>query len=181
MVLHTTIIEDIASYLCAPFDLLLACFDFGLCPTPALELLVVELGAKQSHSVLSIVGLGACLGVLDDDLFLDSCLGIFVLVAKTHTSLDLVDILPTSTAGSEGVPTDIRWVDLYLDGVVYQGNYEDGGEARHALALGIVGGDTYEPVYSGLALEEAIGLVTFDLHGHGLDTGFFAILVMVVL
>ena len=43
VVLHTTIIEDIASYLCTPFDLLLACFDFGLCPTPALELLVVEL------------------------------------------------------------------------------------------------------------------------------------------
>jgi len=43
VVLHTTVIEDIASDLCTPFDLLLACFDFGLCPTPALELLVVEL------------------------------------------------------------------------------------------------------------------------------------------
>ena len=40
----------------------------------------------------------------------------------------------------------------------------------------IVGGDTYESVYSSLTLEEAIGLVTFDLHGHGLDTGLFAIL-----
>ena len=31
-------------------------------------------------------------------------------------------------------------------------------------------------MYARLALEEAIGLVTLDLHGHGLDAGFIAVL-----
>ena len=176
MVLDAAVIEDVAAYLRPPLDLLLPCLDLGLRPTATLQLLVVELRAQQAQRVLSIVRLAARLGILDDQLLLDTRLGVGIAVAQAYAGLDLIDILPPCATGAEGVPAHQGGIDLHLDAVIDQRHDEDGGKAGHTLALRIVGRDTHQSVYARLTLEEAVGLIALDLHGHGLDACLIAVL-----
>ena len=72
VVLDAAVVEDVAAYLRPPLDLLLPSLDLGLRPTATLQLLVIELRAQQAQGVLSIVRLATRLGILDDQLLLDT-------------------------------------------------------------------------------------------------------------
>ena len=88
MILHSAVIEDVATDLGSPLDLLLPRLDLGLSSAATLELLVVELGTEEAHRVLTVIGLGAGLGILDDDLLLSARLGVSVAVAQAYTPLE---------------------------------------------------------------------------------------------
>ena len=81
MVLYAPVIEYVAANLRAPLNLLLASFHLGLFGHTVFHLLVVEHGAQQAEGILTVLGLVARLGVLNQDLLLLAGVGVLVLVA----------------------------------------------------------------------------------------------------
>ena len=84
VVLDAPVIKDVAAYLASPFDFLLAVLDLALLLASVLELLVVEDGAQVAQGVLAVLGLVACLGVLDQDFLFLAGVGVLILVADAH-------------------------------------------------------------------------------------------------
>ena len=175
MVFDATVVHDVAAYLAAPFDFFLGGFDFCLFFHAVAQFALVELGAEESHGIFFVFGLVAGLGVFDEDFFFFACVGVFVLVAQTHTAFDFVDVLATGAAAAEGVPAEARHVDDYFDGVVDEGGDTDGGKGGHAFALGVEGTDADETVDSGFAFEVAESVVAFYLHGDAFDACPFSV------
>lgn len=64
---HLVRMKHIASYLGAPFDLLLLALKFSLFFLPFLEFYVVETGFEDSQGILPVIELGAGLGVLHNN------------------------------------------------------------------------------------------------------------------
>ena len=152
MVFHTTVVEDIASYLASPFYLLLARLNLCLCLKTFLHGAVIKLRFEQSHGIVAVFELLAALGILNENLLLLACVGINILIAQADTCLHLIDVLTSCSTTPEQVPTDLRWVNEYLDGIVNKRRHKDTGKTRHTLALGIERRNTHQTVYSILAL-----------------------------
>lgn len=85
VVFNSAVVKHIASYLRSPFDLHLSGFDLGLFLEAELEFLVVEYGSELTQGVLFVLGLIACFGVFDEDLFLFAGMGVSELIAETYT------------------------------------------------------------------------------------------------
>ena len=137
MVFHASVVEDVGADLAAPFDFHLACLDLVLLFHAVAHLAVVELRLQEAQGVLSVLGLVAGLGVFNEDFLFLARVGVFVLVAQTHTRLHLVYVLSTSTAATEGVPRQARLLDDDFDGVVDERGDKHRGEGSHTLALGL--------------------------------------------
>jgi hypothetical protein len=67
----------------------------------------VQLALQQLQGLGLVVQLAARLGVLDDDAA--GC------VPQAHTGLHLVHVLSTGTTAAEGIPGDVRRIDVDLD------------------------------------------------------------------
>ena len=39
--------------------------------------------------------------------------------------VNLIHILTTGTTRTEGIPGELGWINIYLDGIIYQRSYED--------------------------------------------------------
>ena len=100
VVLHAAVVEDVTAYLASPFDLLLACLHFRLRLSSLLELQLVELTPQVPQSILSILRLVACLGILDDDLVRLVSQGVDELIVQPHTGLHFVDVLSAGTTNT---------------------------------------------------------------------------------
>ncbi len=75
------------------------------------------MGFQEPDGIFLILELGAGFGIFDDDT--GGC------VFQPDACFDLVDVLASRTAGAEGVPGDVGWVDLDINGVVDQRGDED--------------------------------------------------------
>ena len=68
MVFDASVVEHVRANLAAPFDLLLARLDLGLCLAAFLEFKFVELRTQVPQCILAVLGLVARLGVLNHNL-----------------------------------------------------------------------------------------------------------------
>ena len=98
------------------------------------------------------------------------------MVAESHTRFYLIDILTTSTARAECIPTDAGRIYVNLDRIVHQGSHEYRSETRHALALSIVRTHTNEAVHAVFTLQVTVGRIALNLHRNRLNAGFIAVL-----
>ena len=85
VVFHTAVVEYVAANLAAPFDFQLARLDFVLLFHTVTHLAVVELRLQEAQGVLAVLGLVAGFGVFDEDFLFLARVGVFVLVAQTHS------------------------------------------------------------------------------------------------
>ena len=87
-------------------------------------------------------------------------------------------MLAARAAGAAGLHLDVLGADLDLAVVLKLGHDLDGGEARLATGVGIKRGDAHKAVHAVLTLEVAVGIVTLDEDGGGLDARLVAGLIV---
>ena len=140
------------------------------------QLFVIQDRAQLTHGILTVLGLVARLGVLNQNLLLLTGIGILVLITQTHTRFYLVDVLSTGTTASECIPRDSGHIHLHLNRIVHQRSDKDRSKRGHSLALSIVGRNTHQTMHAILTLQIAVGIIAFDVDRDGLDTSLIALL-----
>ena len=134
-------------------------------------------GYGLTESLATVLWLVACLGVLDKNFLFLAGIRVGVPITKANTRLHLVDVLTTRTTGTEGIPRQLGWIDIHLDGIIHQWGDEDTGETGHTLALGIERRYTHQAMHTVLTLQVTVCVLTaLDGHGHTLDTSLIAFL-----
>ena len=152
MVFYATVIEYVTTDLRTPLDLLLSGLHLGLLGHAMLQLLIVKDGTQLTHSVLTVLGLVASLGILDQDLFFLTCIRVLELITQANSGFHLVHVLSSGAARAERIPRDSRRLYLYLDRIIHQRGDEYGGERSHSFTLGVVRRYTYQTMHAILAL-----------------------------
>ncbi len=102
-----------------------------------------------------------------------------LLLGEDHDTRRLVDeadgafrpvhVLAASAARTGEANVDIGRVDLDVDAVVDHGIDGDGGEARVAARVRVIGRNAHEAMDAALRLQPAVGVLAFDLEGGRLD------------
>ena len=77
-----------------------------------LVLLIIYLRAQARECTLFILWLVTRLGTLNQYLLHLARVRVLPVVTQTHTRLHFVHVLTTSTAGAEGFPLDLAFVDM---------------------------------------------------------------------
>ena len=119
--------EHIGTNLRAPLDFFLLAFEFRLLFTALLELYVVKSRFEDAERILSVILLAASLGILDGNS------GRYV--PHAHSGFDLIDVLSAVTSGTKSVPFEVRWINLYVNTVIYKRIDKDRAESGLTLSL----------------------------------------------
>ena len=77
-------------------------------------LFVVNKGTQACQSAFLVLGLVASFSTFDENLFHNAGIGIFPIIAQTHPRLHLIDVLSTSTRGTESIPFYFPFIDDYI-------------------------------------------------------------------
>lgn len=97
VIFHPAVIKNVAAYLTSPLYLLLSCLNLCLLCLTLFQSTIIELTLKQKHSLGTVLWLITSFCILNKNLFMLTCIRIFILVTKTNTRLYLVNILTTCT------------------------------------------------------------------------------------
>ena len=90
----------------------------------------------------------------------------------------LVDVLSAGAAGAVGIHPDIVRIDLHMDVVGKLRHHVAGNKGGLPLARRVEGRDADQTVHAVFAAEPAVGILTVDLDGHGLDARHIAVQVV---
>ena len=102
-----------------------------------LMLLIIYLRTQAREGPFFVLRLVTRLGTLNQYLLHFARVGIFPVIAQAHTGLHLVDVLSTRTAGTEGLPFDLPFVDVHFKLIgLGQHRYGSGGSMYASLGLG---------------------------------------------
>ncbi len=96
------------------------------------------------------------------------------LCTRRTAEFGAVDVLAAGAARAREGDVDVGGIDLDVDRVVDHRIDGDGGEARVAARVRVVGRDAHETVHAGFRLEPAVGVLALDLEGGGLDARLLA-------
>ena len=124
-------------------------------------LLVIDKGIEARQRTLLVLRLVTCLGTLNENLFGLARVRILPHIAQTHTRLHLVDVLATSTAGTERVPLNLSLVDVHLKLVSLRQHSHRSSRSVHA-ALRLCGRHSLYTVNTRLILQRTIDIDTAD-------------------
>ena len=133
-----------------------------------LHLLIIKYRAQLTHSILLILGLVARLGILDKNLLLGTRVGVFILIAQTHSRLHLIHILSAGAAASESIPRDARRLNNNLDAIIDKRGNKHRAERGHTLTLRVVGAHAHQTMHAILALKIAVCVGSLKLKGNSL-------------
>ena len=100
------------------------------------------------------------------------------LVDKADSGGGLVDVLAAGAGGPVDLHLDILLPDLHGVVILHLRHDLNGGEGGLAAGVGVKGGDADQAVDAVLALQKAVGVLTLDGDGGGLDAGLVAVLIV---
>ena len=164
---HLVGLEDVASYLATPSDVVFAAVGFVDFGAAFVLLDLVEFGFQHADGFGPVFGLGAFDLTGDDDAGGE--------VGDADGGFDFVDVLSAFAAGAVGVDFEIVIADFDFDVFLSVGCDVDGGEGGVALFGGVEGGDADEAMDAAFGLEEAVGVFAHDFEGSGADADFVAL------
>ena len=126
-----------------------------------LELQLRQLGAQHLHGVVPVLELAA--------LRLAEHHNARGQVGQPHGGGGLVDVLTACAGGTARLHFNVLRTDLDLAVVLQLRHDLQRGEAGLPPCVGVKGADAHQTVYAVLTLEIAVGVLTFDEDGGGLD------------
>ena len=97
------------------------------------------------------------------------------LVAQTHGGAGLVDLLAARAGGTVDLHLDVFGTDVDLHIVVDLRHDLNGREGRLTAPARIERRHAHETVYTGLGLQEAVGVLALDHDRGALDAGLFTV------
>ena len=160
--------EDVGADLAAPFDLLHLALDVGHLLLALALAQLQQLGFEHADTVLAVVHLVAAGLGGDDDARR--------VVRHAHGGGGLVDVLSARARGVVHVRAHVLHVDLDLVVVVLDDRGDvQRGEARLPARVRVKRADAHQAVYALLAAQEAVGVLTGDFHGDGLEARLVAV------
>ena len=125
-------------------------------------LLIIDLRTQAREGTLFVLRLVTGLCTLNEDLLHLAGIGVLPVITQTNTGLDLIDVLSSGSTGTEGLPLDLAFVDMYFK-LIRFGQYGYGSRRGMDTSLGLGHGHTLHAMHTRFVFERTIDILSHDV------------------
>ena len=125
-------------------------------------LLIIDLRTQAREGTLFVLRLVTGLCTLNEDLLHLAGIGVLPVITQTNTGLDLIDVLSSGSTGTESLPLDLAFVDMYFK-LIRFGQYGYCRRRGMDTSLRLGHRHTLHAMHTRFVLERTIDILSHDV------------------